>query len=299
MPFTAGTEGRTGGWNDQNCLSLSETAVNAGNGSGPGAPCAIHALIFAVSASVGSSTANSFAIFSGGICPLKIREYIELASGFPGTSAGPDFPPFNRLAIVRRSNPPFWFNPPWQVTHRACKIPRTSCSETRATVSTGGSLSTHPRITSISASLNFALPGGICPVTILSIKKLFAALPATIAGPDAPPFSAASSVRRSNFPCAAAPWQPAHLALKTGPADASKFCPAAARARVKSRKEVRTLPALYRVNVPRNRTTPSPSAPTCAHPQSPALRTLPRQKSPKTAHPNSPPPPTPLRSPSG
>ena len=55
---------------------------------------------------VGGRTHAAIRSLEGGISPEVFLFSRRLSSGLPGTSAGPDLPPFNLLAWVRKSSPP-------------------------------------------------------------------------------------------------------------------------------------------------------------------------------------------------
>ena len=152
---------------------------------------------------------------------------IRLVSGLPGTKAGPESPPANRVSRVRRSKPPRCSRLPWQTTQRAWKIGSTSRSVTSSTPNSPAFCVTpssiHSRMRAISLSARFESPGGIVPATIRSTNTLFAEEPISTAGPELPPLRMPWALRRSRPCCGASPpWQEMQLASRMGRTSSSK-----------------------------------------------------------------------------
>src|SRR5579871_2462601 len=186
------------------------------------APAAIQRLTFSVSVGVITLMLTSINSFLGGISPDWTRFNRRLCSGWPGTMAGPDFPPFSMEARERRSSPPSCLLMPWQTVHRRYMMGMTSCS----VISSGGtggwlelpaSDSIQERMAANSASFRWGLPIGILPSRTTWYKRLSSGLPGTTTGPDSLPFSTPSRVLRFiSFMRVPSPWQAVQLEVRMG-----------------------------------------------------------------------------------
>ena len=147
-----------------------------------------------------------------GISSSRILRTSKLSADFPGTRAGPVFPPFRIEATVLRSNPPSRFLRPWQTRQLNSKMSPTlraktasgevEAEESAAEDSVGAPASIHALIrpTSSPSSLG-SLPGGIVFSVTSRTSKLSLALPGTTAGsPLSPPWRIPAIERRSSPP---------------------------------------------------------------------------------------------------
>ena len=87
-------------------------------GLGPGAPASIHRRINSMSAGPRGSAENGI---RGSILPETIR-YRGLCSLFPGTTAGPRWPPCSMVSIVSRTSPPILVVAEWQAMQLRARI---------------------------------------------------------------------------------------------------------------------------------------------------------------------------------
>ena len=227
---TFGTGGLFGLRKDQNRRS---SPVRGSSESWPGswggsacAPAAIQRRRVSTSPVLGGLTRYLKRRSAGGISSCTMRWKRRLASGSPGTRAGPDLPPRRRPARVLRSRPPSWARLPWQTTHLMRKMGSTSFSLMSAwarAASAWPSRSIQPRMAAISSRPRAASPGGMAPDTTLSSSRLRSADPGTTAGPDLPPFRIeAGALRSSSAWGADSPWQATQLFSMMGRIDESK-----------------------------------------------------------------------------
>ena len=114
----------------------------SGSAGVSGAPAAIQRVSRSNSSAVMGLTLTLKVWLHGGICPVSIFLTIRLASGCPGTSAGPDFPPLSIAARDRKSRPPSFLWAPWQTVQCCSRDGRMSFSVSWAT---RGSLSASSR----------------------------------------------------------------------------------------------------------------------------------------------------------
>src|SRR5581483_5286137 len=185
------------------------------------APPAIHCRSVSTSSLFGGRTKYSTRSLGGGISPLRTRCNSRLSSGLRGTRAGPDFPPFNRLAWKRRSRPPSCLRLPWHTTQRIWKIGMTSFSVTTRIEAL--CWSTQFLISAICSGLSLLPTGGIDFAAIFSTSRLWSPAPGRIAAPDLPPFKIDSAVRRSRPACGfMPPWQPRQFVRRIGRMSLSK-----------------------------------------------------------------------------
>ena len=188
-----------------------------------GAPAAIQPRIVSNSPASTGRIPKSTRSFGGGMSRSWIFLTSRLASGFPGTMAGPDLPPLSIARRVLRSSPPFFSRPPWQTTQRVNRIGSTS-SWVRAALALKSPprvlapARTHAVILFTSALVGRFFPsGGMLPSASTSTSRLFSGFPGITTAPDSLPRRMPPRLPKSSEPLVLPPaWQRPQRATSSG-----------------------------------------------------------------------------------